>query len=239
VTETDTGLRFADMAGATIAELTGADLGLLEAWAEDWEIRVQGMALIEAGRASTSEVPGPSIMGSEGYPDLAILGTEAGFTAFRLTPGRTVQAWHSDDGRTWTEGEPIGDREGEPQQVDGVWSDSGRTPAVRATLSERYWETTDGVSWAAIPTIDGAAAQRLVRGGWVGPSSGRVSIDGATWEQVPGIVSVITKRTTEGAGAGGSARVVGNALFWGVAEAAGQRDLWVIEFGPAAEAVPR
>lgn len=200
-------------------------------------------------RASASAVPGRS-SGYTGYPDMVILGTEAGFTAFRLAPGGTFRAWHSGDGRAWTEGPLIGTREGEPQQVENLYRVSWPTPTVHASTvhgidDERAWETTDGVSWTAVPRVVPGGGyydmHPLLTGGWLwldGDNGvARVSTDGESWERVPGIES-LTKWQTEGTDRFGSGTVVGDTLFWSVhdVEALQRHDLWVIEFDPAAAA---
>lgn len=248
VEETDTGLRFSDETGATIAVLTGADLGLVEIWAEYGDVSAQGLAVVEAGRASTSAVPGRS-SGYTGYPDMVILGTEAGFTAFRLARGGTFRAWHSGDGRAWTEGPLIGTREGEPQQVENLYRVSWPTPTVHAStvhgIDEMAWETTDGVSWTAVPRVVPGGGyydmHPLLTGGWLWLDGNngdvRVSADGESWERVSGIES-LTKWQTEGTDRFGSGTVVGDTLFWSVhdVEAPQRHDLWVIEFDSAAAA---
>jgi hypothetical protein len=245
IEETATGLRFSDVTGNPIATLDGADRDLIEAWETTGTIVDYNVALVEGGAVSPVDLPGPPLYDhSDDGPTL--FGSNSGFHAFKSATDGTIRTWRSSDGRTWTEGAPLGDSEGEPRDAYYIetrpgWDGPAAVVAVRMDDEAQRsvsWESADGVSWT--PGMDLSYACHALRIGdrWLCSSEDEdwsTSMDGESWEPAPTLSQVHWKGHILGSGSLGPKWVIGTTLFYAVhvREPGGgtrQRDLWVLEF---------
>jgi hypothetical protein len=232
IATTADGIRISEETGATIAELAGADLGFVEGWAASNGV-LQQVALVDRTRLTVLD--GPWSAATLDAP--AILPVGSGLVALQVDRDRTVRAWRSVDGRTWTDEGLLGSAGGGTWSADAVdvVTTDGR-PTLRVVLAGAgdAWTSSDGERWdfVAGPPADGPPPGRL-GSGWLllKESAIEVSRDGVSWEAVPQLERVITKWTTDGQGSTPWG-TLGDAVFYAVAEESGamERDLWVVEW---------
>ncbi len=253
IEKTTGGLRFSDEAGTEIATLDGVSLDFVDAWASAGAVRDYQVAVVDDGVVTPVSLPGPSVSDRWDYGP-TVLGTSAGFHAFKVTADRTIRVWRSDDGRVWTETEPLGDDEGEPRDVGFVYLHPGwGGPAVVRAGGQgqdedtlREWETVDGITWTTVPYADSGGGNPFRFGDrWLSWSEDmgpwQASIDGLIWEPATELSAVISPATGGTVGwSYGLAAVIGETLFYagGTDYGTRERDLWVIEFVAEPDGAP-
>ena len=109
-----------------------------------------------------------------------------------------------------------------------------RSSASGAARPRVTWKSTDGETWRLVGRPDQGPGHRL-SSGWLSGADGSwsASTDGDTWEAAPELARLLHKSTTDGT-ANVSTWIIGDTLFYSVAEHEGarQRDLWIVQFQP-------